>query len=411
MQAAENAIDTLRNSLNPRATAVQQIVVEADDENADISSIVKQAHDEAATIKRTQTSFVWPSKEINAAVAAVRLAQGSAGVTAEQKSVLSDLSKEVSGFQSDSDDTSNAINQSIKAIIAWQPVLSAIQPADFTLPEKVLSCPKGAYADNATVSFVAIDRTLVKSAAASGSAVNKTSTTSATTDAQDKSSTDAGTSGGATGGGQGSTPSTGATTGDNNSDTSDSSSSDAAVFKKDLLVLVGPSRITSTHGIGYSNIPNRSWKTGTTMSGTSNVTQIQPNRQDSGQPFLMTQMVHYRLTSNPSPWALHATFAITTSQQQFASGMIGLSASLNQSFYFSLGIFRADVNSLNGYMVNQIVPSGTSISTTSQATNRFGFAFSIPIFPTENGNSTKSPQTSTKNTKGTATSGQTPKKP
>ena len=358
---AENAVGRLRKAVNDRAVAVQQLVVAGDNPNADLKSLVATAHTEAGKISMAQPTFLWPMAQITAAVKAVRYAS-SGNLTAPQKTVIADLQKEVTALQQAPDDLTNTTNLAIRSLIAWQAVLGNVKETDFALPAQSFACPGGAYADNATVSFVAIDRTLVRSSDA-GSNPQKQSQSGSTPDKQS---------------GQSGTP----------------PQSSAGAFKRDLLIVVGPSRLTATHGIGFSSIPNSTWKTGTTLSGMSNVTQVQPDRQDTGRPFLMTTMVHYRLTPNPEPFALHASFAVTTSKQQIAGGMIGLSASLHQALYLSVGVFRADASELQGYTPYQIVPSGTTISTSTHAVNRIGWAISIPIFPGENGKSKTTPSTS-----------------
>jgi hypothetical protein len=156
---------------------------------------------------------------------------------------------------------------------------------------------------------------------------------------------------------------------------------------REVAVVSGPSRLTATQGIGYSAIPNQSYQLGSTQQSGTIVSQVQPNRADTGQPFLMTTLVHYRF-NNPGPVGIHATVGLTASKGQFLNGMVGASLSFNQAMYFTVGIFRADTTMLNGYSLGQIIPSGTALTTTTQAVNRVGFAISIPIFPAESGKGT-----------------------
>ncbi len=405
---AENAVAALRGFIAQDATAIQQLVVRADKSTAPLSDIVATSHSVAARIASQGTNLQWPSTPINEAVKYVRLAAAASGSDASSKSVAADLQKEITALQQAPDDPTNSINVTLRALQAWQPILQDVQVGDFTLAPVAIRCPTGPSADNATVSFVAIDRTLVTSLNGTSSANNATTATvvsSASTPTGSTSTAAAGSRPGTipstsspsaattpassrgnakpasaqSNGSQGSSPQSNATA--------------AAMFKRDIFVSVGPSRLTSTHGIGFSNIPNTTWKAGTTVVAGAASTQVQPDRQDNGRPFLMTEMVHYRLTPIAEPLALHATFAMTASQQQLVSGFAGLSLSLHQSLYLSAGIFRADTLLLNGYSPYEIVPKGTTVSTFTHAVNRIGYALSIPIFPSESGKSKATPST------------------
>jgi hypothetical protein len=331
-----------------------------------VSVPVTDAHSAAQAIEKAESSLVWPMADINVAVSAVRSAQ-AAGPSTSQSGVLTKLENELSTDIQDANDAASIINRQIASLTSWQPVLANVQDSDFTLSHSE-PCASGAWADNAVVEFVGVDRTLVTWASLSGSSSAAKADKSKTSGSQQGSS-DAQTP----------TP----TPSPMNSDT---------VFKRDLYTAVSPSRLTASHGIGYSNIPQYAWKVGTTSAAGKNVSQVQLTTNDSGAPFLMTAMVHYRLT-NPGGVALHVTFAVTTSGQQIANGMVGLSASLNQSLYVTIGLFRDNTQVLNGYSTNQIVPKGTGITTQTHAVNRFGAALSIPIFSGENGKSSSTPST------------------
>jgi hypothetical protein len=73
--------------------------------------------------------------------------------------------------------------------------------------------------------------------------------------------------------------------------------------------------------------------------------------------------------------------------------MVGVSASFHETMYVTVGVFHANVNSLNGYVPGEIVPKGTALTTTASGVNRIGYAMSFPIFPGETGKSSGSPST------------------
>jgi hypothetical protein len=332
-----------------------------------VSVPVADAHSAAQAIEKAESSLLWPMADINVAVSAIRSAQ-AAGPSTSESSVLTKLESEISADIQDASDPSSTINRQIASLTDWQPVLANVQDSDFTLSHRE-PCASGAWADNAIVEFVGVDRTLVTWASLTGADSSSKG---------DKSTTQGTQSGGP--GAQSPTP----TPSPMNSDT---------VFKRDLYTAVSPSRLTASHGVGYSNIPQYAWKVGTTTNAAGkNVSQVQKTTNDSGVPFLMTAMVHYRLT-NPGGVALHVTFAVTTSGQQIANGMVGVSASLNQSLYVTIGLFRDNTQVLNGYSTNQFVPKGTAITTQTHAVNRFGAALSIPVFSGENGKSSSTPST------------------
>jgi hypothetical protein len=422
---AQKSVAKFQQSVATQATEVESLVIYGDQDDvvraaaASTSAAPAPLLTQAAKVATDiATPLSWPTTDIINAAADVQTAQAMT-LTTNQSTVINTLSTTVASMQKSMADPNDPATLTAQSLVAWERVLANVQPKDFILSQRV-KCPSGVYADNAVVSFVAVDRTLVSSVtvAQNGNTAGNNPGGGNTNPANPAAppanpannptpggtKPPAGASGGAhspggnpaqpqapgtanNGGnlgqlspGQGNTGNTTTNTGGTQTTTQKQTQS----VSKAVAVINAPSRLTATQGVGYSAIPNASYQTGTTLQNGANVTQVQSNQADSGQVFLMTTLVHYRF-NNPGPIGIHATIGITTSKNQLVNGVIGASVSLNQAIYFTVGLFRANVTTLNGYSIGEIVPSGTALTTTTQAVNRIGFAVSIPIFPAESG--------------------------
>jgi hypothetical protein len=281
-----------------------------------------------------QASLTWPVDEARTAledVDAANLAGEAKDATvAASLKTIQDGAK-LLAFSNDKDSAYQKFGAKLIALQTWQNVFTSLDPKHFEAA-RVVPCPGGFKADSVAMSIGMADRTV--------------------------------------------------------------SDSDKAKLEKPIETVVCPSRLSLTHGFGYSNIPLRTYVVAPGMVNGAQGSTVQYTQNDSGRPYLMTAIGHYRLAGNAEPVALHLSVAVTSSQGALAGGMIGLSLSLHQSLYLTAGVFRSEVDTLqNGFQLNQSVMSGTTLTTTKTAQNRVGFAISFPVFPGENGNARSTPQT------------------